>query len=479
MEQPNIVLIVMDTARSVDVGIKSGPATTPFLDSFAQCGTAFTSAQANSPWTLPSHATLFSGQLTNEHNTHAGNLTFDETATMAARLNDVGYMTLAISNNTWISPEFGFDTGFEEFLTTWKLYQEGADFGGVSQTRTGIKESLRGVMRAWEGDPVKNIANLLYGRFLRRRQDDGAQRTNQLVEKRLNDIQRPLFLFVNYLEPHLPYDPPDENVREWLPDNATVGEARAVNQDAWAYITGEKNMDARDFDLLRALYRGELTYLDERLAELHDLFDIETDRETVFFIVGDHGENIGDHGLMDHQYSLAETLLSIPLIAAGGPFDGGNVVETPVQIADLYPTILDVATNDAPGDLIGTTLCQTEGIDDERALFAEYVTPQPAIEALRERYDVTKDLSIYDRALQSVRRGPYKLVRGSDGSRLLYNLCKDPAGTQDMSEENPDAVETLDALLDSRLGPPEIAGRDARELNQGVTDRLEDLGYLR
>ena len=479
MEQPNIVLIVMDTARSVDVGIKSGPDTMPFLDTFAGCGTAFTSAQANSPWTLPSHATLFSGQLTNGHNTHAGNLTFNKTDTMAAQLRDIGYMTLAISNNTWISPEFGFDTGFEEFLTTWKLYQEGADFGGVSQTRSGIKDTLRGVVRAWEGNPVKNVANLLFGRFLRRRQDDGAQRTNQLIEKWLNDIQSPLFLFVNYLEPHLPYNPPDENVREWLPDNATVGEARSVNQDAWAYITGEETMDARDFELLRALYRGELAYLDERLAELHDLFARETDRETVFFIVGDHGENIGDHGLMDHQYSLAESLLSVPLISAGGPFDGGNVVETPVQIADLYPTILDVATNDAPDDVIGMSLCQTENIDDERPLFAEYVTPQPAIDTLRERYDVTKDLDMYDRALQSVRRGVYKLVRGSDGSRHLYDLRKDPAGNQDVSDENLAAVETLDALLDSQLGPPEIAGRDDRELNQGVTDRLEDLGYLR
>ena len=478
MTSPNIVLVVMDTARAEDVGIGAAPGTVPFLDSLAGSGTTFTDIRANAPWTLPSHATLFSGRLTTDHGTHAGHLQFDVQATLASCLTDNDYRTIAVSNNTWVSPEFGFDTGFEEFLTTWKLYQDSAEFGGISQTRSGVLDTLRGIAEAWEGNPVKNLANLLFGRFLRRRCDDGARRTNRLIRNRLEGNDRPLFLFVNYLEPHLPYDPPDEHAREWLPDDATLEDARGVNQDAWAYITGSEPMTDRDFKLLRALYRAELAYLDERLSDLHDLFERNADRETVFLFIGDHGENIGDNGLMDHQYSLAETLLSVPLVAFGGHFEDGRRIEKPVQVADLYPTVLDIATGEVPGDTVGRSLCRVDSLPEDRPLFAEYVTPQPRIETLKQRYDATVDLDQYDRALQAVRRGRYKLVRGSDGSRHLYDLTGD-GEREDLSESHSDKVEELDELLDGRLGPPETTARDDRELDGTVHDRLEELGYLR
>lgn len=479
MKQLNIVLVVMDTARAVDVGIRTGPATMPFLDGLAEQGTAFTDARANAPWTIPSHATLFSGQLTTDHGTHAGRLTFDIPEPLAERLAAAGYRTLGISNNTWVSPEFGFDTGFEEFISTWKLYQDGADFGGVSQTRSGIFDSLHGIAETWEGNALKNIANLLFGRFLRRRRDDGAHRTNQILRNRLQDDERPLFLFVNYLEPHLPYNPPDDYAHEWLPEDATIAEARQVNQDAWAYLTGEELMSDRDFQLLQALYRGELAYLDKRLFELHELVKSKLNRETVLFVVGDHGENIGDHGLMDHQYSLAETLLSVPLVAAGGTFEDGGRVETPVQLADIYPTVLDVATNNPPEGPVGQSLCRPSALDDERPLFGEYVTPQPSIQTLRNRYDPTVDLSQYNRALQAVRYGRYKLVRSSEGGSQLYDLRSDFPEKEDVSYRNPEVVRELDNLLDSRLGTPETTALDSREVDEEVHTRLEELGYLR
>ena len=480
MTSPNIVLIVMDTARSVEVGIGSGPETMPFLDGLADNGTTFPAARANAPWTLPSHATLFSGELTTDHRTHAGHLTFDSSETLASRLAAAGYRTTGISNNTWVSSEFGFDTGFDKFVATWKLFQNGAEFGGVAQTRFGLGDKLRGVAEKWTGNPLKNLANLMFGRFVRRRRDDGARRTNQLVRKGLSDDDdRPQFLFVNYLEPHLPYDPPDAYVEAWLPDEASVSDARDVNQDAWAYITGEVSMNNRDFALLRALYRGELAYLDVRLSELYELFQRQADRETVFLVVGDHGENIGDHGLMDHQYSLAESLLSVPLVIAGGPFSTGACVETPVQLADVYPTLVDIATGDVPSDGAGTSMVKFQDLDDDRPLFAEYVTPQPALDTLRGRYEVSRDIEQFDRALQAVRQGRFKFVRDSAGEEWLYDLDKAPQGTQDVADNHRDVVASLRGRLDDRLGAPRVGTRDDAELDARTNERLEDLGYLR
>ena len=91
-------------------------------------------------------------------------------------------------------------------------------------------------------------------------------------------------------------------------------------------------------------HRSELSYLDDRLDELFREFkNAGIYDETVFVVTGDHGENIGDHGLMDHQYSLYETLLSVPLVITGPGFDSSRRVEKPVQLLDVFPTILDVA----------------------------------------------------------------------------------------------------------------------------------------
>lgn len=238
-------------------------------------------------------------------------------------LEEVGYETVAISNNTWISEEFGFDRGFQKFFATWQLFQDGVDFGEIARNRHGRFDQLRGILKNFRGNPIKNFIILIYGQYFRNRYDDGARRANHIIEEKLHNWldNGPIFLFVNYLEPHLEYRPPEEVACEYLPTGVSWKEANAVNQDAWAYITGQIEMDEHDFEILQSLYEAELAYLDERIGELIRLFkDAGVAEETTFIITGDHGENIGDHGLMDHQYSLHETLLHVPLIISGPDF---------------------------------------------------------------------------------------------------------------------------------------------------------------
>lgn len=476
----------MDTARASDVSLGDGEIETmPTLRKLASDGTTFTDAMANAPWTLPSHGTLFSGQPPSVHGAHAEHKQFEYGPTLATLLKQAGYRTAAVSNNTWISGEFGFERGFDEFVTTWQLFQDGIDFGDVAQTEMGTLNQLRGVLRKFRGNPIKNVANLVYGNFFRKRSDDGAKRTNRIVKDRLagweNDSD-PFFLFLNYLEPHIEYDPPDEHAARFLPADISVSEAREVNQDAWAYITGETTMSNRDFEALRGLYRGELSYLDERIGDLIDQFE-EADvlDDTVFIITGDHGENIGDHGLMDHQYSLYETLLHVPLVVSGPDFDVGRRVEKPVQLLDLFPTILDIA--DAPfdsEDYFGDSLCDPSQLPDERSRLAEYVGPQPPVETLVKRYDCERDISTFDRQLWALKRNRHKYVRGSDGSERLFDLREDQAERTDVSTDRSEKRQTLANELDRIIEslPETDSIDDDTTMDPDTKQRLEELGYL-
>jgi hypothetical protein len=122
---------------------------------------------------------------------------------MAEPLSQAGYETVAVSNNTWISEEFGFGRGFQRFHKTWQYVQSETDLGRISRTEEGT-DKLRAVAKAiFDGNPVMNLANAVYGQFVRKQTDSGAKRTNEWIDEWLADRtgSRPFFLFVNYLEP--------------------------------------------------------------------------------------------------------------------------------------------------------------------------------------------------------------------------------------------------------------------------------------
>ncbi|QLH76844.1 sulfatase [Halosimplex rubrum] len=496
----NVVVVVMDTARYQDV-FPEDETVAPTLESLAAEGASFDRAIASAPWTLPSHASLFTGTYPSKHGAHAGHKHLgDDLATLAEAFAGADYETVAVSNNTWISDEFGFARGFERFRKTWQYLQADTDLGRVARTNEG-REKLREVTRAlFDGNPVVNALNAVYGQFVRKREDSGAHRTNEWIREWLadRDGERPFFCFVNYLEPHLEYRPSRETTERFLPEGTSYDEAMAVPQDAWSYVAGDLDLSGGDFEALRTLYRGEIAYLDDRIAELRDALEAADEWEnTVFVVTGDHGENIGDHGLMDHQYALYETLLHVPLVIHGGPFAGG-ADDRLVSLTDLAPTLLDAVDVDAPAfreQAQGESL-----LDDDREerehVFAEYLAPQPSMEALSERVGgLSEDVSRYDRRLRAVRGDDWKLIRGSDGSRECYHLGTDPTETVNrlstddeegaddgLNERSIDATkqaETLDGALDDWLDSFDHADPESEAtMSDGAAERLEDLGYL-
>ena len=482
----NIVLIVMDTVRAADIfQPQTQSCITPAISTIADGGIRFEQAVTTAPWTLPSHASLFTGSYPSKHGAHAGHKQLGPgLKTLAEVFTDANYETVAVSNNTWISEEFGFARGFETFYKTWQYVQSETDLGKIAREEEGA-DKIRGVADAIsDGNPFVNLANAIYGQFFRKTEDDGAKRTNEWIEDWVStrDETRPFFLFANYLEPHLEYRPPEEHTERHLPVGVSYEEAMSISQDAWGYIAGTVDLTDEDMEILRALYRAEISHLEERINEVKETLQEAGEWEdTMFIVTSDHGENIGDHGLMDHQYALYDTLLHVPLFIHGGPFENDDIDDL-IQLVNLPPTILDTLDIEAPEfrkQMQGTSF-HPDATESREFAVADYMAPQPSMDALTKRVGNLPDhVQKYNRSLRAIRTDQHKYIRGSDGSTELYDVQSDPGETKEISDNNEDVVEALDEELDEWLDSFEHAEATGDvSMDDDTKSRLEDLGYL-
>ena len=271
------------------------------------------------------------------------------------------------------------------------------------------------------------------------------------------DRERPFFMFINLMTPHLPYDPPARLAEHFLPDSTPPELASSLrvlgDQAAQRFMNGSLELGDSTLDLLRGLYLADVAYTDEQVGEILDLLKKDGDlSETMIVVVGDHGENIGDHGLMEHQFSLNETLLRVPLIVRfPDAFPPGSKREAPVQLVDVMPTVLDAVRSPAELPTLDGLSLLGEEPADTRAVLAEYMRPvmqRRSYQAL----DPTFDFSRFDRRIKSLQIGRLKLIAFEDGERRLYDVENDPAETRDLATERPDELALLSRQLDGWFG---------------------------
>lgn len=485
-DHPNVAVVVIDTARAADA-LSTAPTVMPTLSRLADEGTAFGNAFASAPWTLPAHASLFTGTYPSKHGAHGDHTHLDDGyRTLAEAFAAAGYETLAVSNNTWITDEFGFDRGFETFWKGWQYLQSDTTLPPVNH-ELGFTEKLRtAAERLFGGSPLTNAVNLCYRELVQPRGDNGAVRTTDRIESWLDDRRgdRPFFLFANYLEPHIEYRPPRKYAERFLPGHDSFEEALAVRQDPRAYNVGKYDLTDRERALIRGLYRGELAYVDDALDRLCRALQAEDEwQDTVLVVLGDHGENIGEHGFLGHQYNIYDTLLHVPLVVYGGAFvDSAPNDETFVQVPDVVPTLLDAAELDAPRL---RDQCQAHSFypgapGGRERVFAEYIAPQPSVGTLEAQFGDLPDYAYdYDRTLRVIRTDEYKLIHGSDGLEELYRVADDPAERIDRSEAEPERTEELRGELEEWLASFDHADASDQVSVTGATrERLSNLGYM-
>lgn len=455
--RPNILLIVMDATRAKNLSCYGYQrTTTPNLERFAERCLVYEAAISPAGWSLPAHASIFTGLYPSRHGAHERHKYLPpEHHTMAEIMRSRGYQTLALCHNRYVGSATGLDRGFELF----------------NPVVGSFPRSLRRMTLRMEN----GLATLLG------RRDSGARYTNKQVSaalRRFGNRERPFFMYVHYSEPHWPYRPP-RNYNRYLPDGVSSRMAKQINQDPWQYFVDPASMGGEDFEILTALYDGEITYLDTCIAEvLGWLGDSGLLDETMVIITADHGENIGDHRMMGHQYCLYDTLLHVPLIIHYPRGEGaGARIAHQVQTLDILPTILAMLGDATQG--MGSSLQGLDLWSSSRHDFAIAEWEAPDLTTFHERFPGV-DVSKYDRALKMIRTDRYKYIWASDGNHELYDLQADPNEARNVLGECPEVADNLDGLLSEWLASFDAAipSDDAPEFDEEVKDRLRALGYL-
>ncbi len=479
-KRPHIVLIVMDTTAARHLSLYGHQApTTPNLERIAAGGACFLNAFSTSTWTLPSHASMFTGLPPSSHGATTDHLMLDSSIiTLATILSDAGYRTLAFSNNSWIGPSSGLHRGFDKFVNLIRREREPDYIVHVARrTEQGYVQSRRRM-------PVDDGT-----------QDAGAAETNSRIRQALTkdrDDARPLFLFVNYIEPHNPYFPPAGLARDFLPASTTFEEALAVPCDPAASDVGRLKLDERQFAMLAGLYDAEIRYLDERVGELFDLLgELEMLDDTLFIVTSDHGEQVGEHGRLGHEanfsLNLYDELLHVPLVVhAPFLYPRGARVPHPVQLQDLFATCVTLGAPEFGLNKIPPGARALPHVDDDidltRNLVSEYHRPIQTLKNDPHLKDF--DFARIDTSIQSFREGDWKLFRASGGARMLFNMKDDPLETKDLARSRADVADRLSQSLDRWLADalkvapaPRPTGQS--EMNPEVLEDLRRLGYVR
>jgi arylsulfatase A-like enzyme len=452
--KPNIILVILDTVRSDFTGVGgNNSGLTPQLDRLADEGTVYRNAWATAPWTLPTHASIFTGMLSSSHGCHINHWKFDENhATLAGLLSQSEYETAAFFSNPWLSDRMtGVLSGFE-------LRQE---------------------------SPLSDVDEMSMGRS-----DQGGQSINSNITTWLGrrDSGKPFFLFVNYLEAHLPYDPPAEYRQEHLAELP----ADDIVSTAWSeeFNAGIHATESVDWRRVHNLYGGDVNHADQFLSALISMLKTHGYYEKLIIIVtSDHGENLGEHNLMDHQFSLHETLLSVPLVVHAPDIFHKGVRSEPVMLIDLFATFLELAGVEHKNTPhLSRSLLALQDPDaaaaqskdwSERLMIAEYGGGHPVlVDALLE-LNPNLDPEPFRRGYRSVRWRDFRLTIGTDGLECLHNLSVDPHQNENVIEDYPQIAAQLYESM-KKLSSRELEKSNEKiEIDEESLKKLRSLGYIK
>jgi arylsulfatase A-like enzyme len=524
--KPDIVLIVLDTLRADRLSCYGYPRdTSPHLDAFAQSGVLFERAISPAQWTIPAHASFFTGEYPT---THATVQIYDEhsesQATLAELLRRAGYLTVGFCNNPLLGVvENGLDRGFEEFYNYGGTLPErpavvdsrARRFGRLAQHL--IRQSRRlvspiqdafarsnlllrialhpRIVPLWQrhinfkGNTVQSLRDVVG--YLRARQQKGAR--------------RPLFAFINMMETHLPFGPRPQFIRKFAPCYREDREARdfmqAYNREHYRWMVPlTEPLTALQDQVLNNMYDAEVAYEDHLMRRLYGYLNEAGVRDnTLVIITSDHGEGLNHHDFVGHSLVAYDDLVRVPLIARYPRlYPAGRRVTRPISARRIFHSALEAAgilsvnngagdTEGAPVNVEGLSLAQAlNGSDPEGGVvFTEAYTPHTLI-ALMENNDPKAIETFRCRAMRrAAYKGHYKLITIDDEPDELFDVMADPGELDNLIDQKPDVAMELNRLLTEFRGEAEARqptqwkeSQLRLEEDEVLLERLRGLGYV-
>lgn len=487
VKRMNVLFILWDTVRADRMSLYGHTReTTPALDAFAKDAVVYEAAWSPGMWTLPSHASMFTGLPPASHGANASHRWLDHHHTTVAELLSAdGYDTFAFSSNLIASPMANLMQGFETIHTTFP--RQGAKKGRYTQaarasTRSKLiaEDASTEVSPAfggsnadkWEKAAFKDAGPVIVGGF------------GDWLDERESDA--PFFAYLNMMEAHTPRIPTAAS-RNALLDDETRELGLRTDVSLFkenTFIVGKHDYSTEELAAIRGVYDATLLDLDKATATLlDDLKKRDLLDNTLVILVSDHGESLGEHRMMEHRWAIHEPLLNVPLVVRWPGVLEPSRIEAPVSTIDLYATVLDAAGITPPVN-DGTRSRSLRGGVETGPIYAQMVDPFASqLKSIRSAYP-EMDLSSWTRTYSAVRQSELKYVRVSDGEQRLFDLVADPGEDASLTQARASDVEQLHALLEaweSGLVPYDPGKRRPREgaAQQNDEERamLQALGY--
>lgn len=439
---PSVLLIVMDTVRASNLSVYGyARDTTPNLKRLAGKGVRFDHARATAPWTLPSHASMFTGRWPHQLSVGEDRGLDALFPTLAEVLTDRGYATGGfVANTHFCNTWFGLQRGFTHYEDMCNEY---------------LAVSLAEVLHcSMLGQRLVALCKLPL-RPDRSRKD--ARRINgDFLDWVSQHDGRPFFAFLNYFDAHDPY---------LLPDDVAVDAAlRPRNLDEFLALLKwnqrpKHEVPGRLNELVHDAYDDCITYIDRQVGQLLDEMDRRgLSRNTMVIITSDHGEQLGEHGLYLHGRSLYREEVHVPLlIIPPGGLSHGLVIRDPVSLRDLPATVVDVAGLETDSPFPGVSLARAW--KSSSPLDQPSSSPVLTQVALREGVSNNKSRPPAWRGpMHSLVRDGKVYIRNANGEEELYDLEADPGERNDLAEnaDSEPILERFRNVLGDLLGkePP-------------------------
>ncbi len=429
---PHIVMIVIDTLRADHVGAYGYPRpVTPNIDALAARGTLFENVYPPTSWTVPSMATMFTGQYPQRHGIIQGLQIFGQIAyqhqlgnahdTLAERLSGAGYLSLGYSTNVHITRATGFGQGFEVFEEA------------TSANAEYVEELV----------------------------DANLPRLTKAVRE-----AKPYFLYLHFFDPHTPYLPREPFFQKIAPnaDQKILLDVNPSQGDLMSsFPRGFFSKNQLHLQALKDVYDSEIAACDDVIGRI--LGKLPGLENAYVMLVSDHGEAFSEHDTMLHGYDLFEGTLRVPLIVAppGGPnaprpyeIAAGTKVSTRVGVVDVMPTLLGLAGITAQ-DLDGVNLLAN--VPDTRTFPLHlHRGPVEAYGAIRYPWKV-----LVDKAAETT---------------MLYNLESDPTEKTNLAPAQAVPGDLMKAAAAADVIAPKIPAVLVRNQHVANEDQLKSLGYL-
>ncbi len=407
----SVLVLMLDTLRADHLGAYGYKRdTSPVLDQFARDNVKFSYAVTAAPWTPPSVASMFTGVYPATHGWMPPNRR-DEVKQMAVKLDSNlttlaetfkanGFSTAAVSPNPWITEEFGYQQGFDTFTFSARA-------------------------------PAEEIVRL------------GTAKIDELAEQ-----GKSFFVYLHFLDPHDPYNPPDKYKTAFTGD------------------VPDRTYSPKELGRMN-LYDGEIQYMDAQIGALFShlkeqgLYD-----DLTIIVVADHGEQFMEHGQHGHGHQLFNEEVHVPLFVKSPKTEAARVVDVTASTVDIFPTALDAAGIEVPAGLPGVSLFNDAALEARDGVFTEI------------QKDFTQKAFTTPDGLKLIRQTN---PNDSDVVLGVFDFRKDPLEQRSITDQevvatlSNELTETNRYALEGRIQVSETA---RAQMKDSTIEQLKTLGYL-